>query len=148
MFRGSSHHNLDAKGRIIIPARFRDHIKSDGRNGVMISTMDSCLFAYPFAEWHKIENKILSLAETSEYMRQFRRVFVGGAHECLCDKQDRILVHPTLREQAGLEKEITLVGVLSYFEIWSREKLEQQKMVLQENMQKEELRNEIAKLGI
>ena len=148
MFRGSSHHNLDAKGRIIIPARFRDYIKSDGRNGVMISTMDSCLFAYPFAEWHKIENKILSLAETSEYMRQFRRVFVGGAHECLCDKQDRILIHPTLREQAGLEKEITLVGVLSYFEIWSREKLEQQKMVLQENMQKEELRNEIAKLGI
>ena len=81
-------------------------------------------------------------------MRQFRRVFVGGAHECLCDKQDRILIHPTLREQAGLEKEITLVGVLSYFEIWSREKLEQQKMVLQENMQKEELRNAIAKLGI
>ena len=148
MFRGSSHHNLDAKGRIIIPARFRDYIKADGRYGVMVTTMDSCLFAYPFAEWYKIENKILSLAETSEYMRQFRRVFVGGAHECLCDKQDRILIHPTLREQAGLEKEITLVGVLSYFEIWSREKLEQQKMVLQENMQKEELRNAIAKLGI
>ena len=148
MFRGSSNHTIDPKGRIIIPARFRDHIKSDEITGVMVSSMDSCLFAYPFEEWHKIENKILSLAETNEYMRQFRRVFIGGAHECLCDKQDRILIPPTLRNQADLEKEIALVGVLRHFEIWSLEKWEQQQMALQKNMQKEELRNEIAKLGI
>ena len=148
MFRGTSHHTIDAKGRIIIPARFRDHIKSDGQNGVMVSAMDNCLFAYPFEEWLKIENKILSLAETSEYMRQFRRVFIGGAFECSCDKQERILIPPTLRKQAELEKEIALVGVLRHFEIWSLGKLEQQQMALQKNMQKEELRNEIAKLGI
>jgi transcriptional regulator MraZ len=148
MFRGSSHHTIDAKGRIIIPARFRDHIKSDENSGVMVSAMDSCLFAYPFEEWHKIENKILSLAETNEYMRQFRRVFIGGAFECLCDKQERILIPPTLRQQAELEKEIALVGVLRHFEIWSLEKWEKQQMALQKNMQKEELRNEIAKLGI
>jgi len=148
MFRGSSHHTIDAKGRIIIPARFRDHIKADGRYGVMVTTMDNCLFAYPFEEWYKIENKILSLAETSEYMRQFRRVFIGGAFECPCDKQERILIPPTLRQQAELEKEIALVGVLRHFEIWSLEKWEKQQMALRENMQKEELRNEIAKLGI
>ena len=148
MFRGTSHHTIDAKGRIIIPARFRDYIKSDGRAGVMVSAMDSCLFAYPFEEWHKIENKILSLAETSEYMRQFRRVFIGGAFDCPCDKQERILIPPTLRQQAELEKEIALVGVLRHFEIWSLEKWEKQKMALRENMQKEELRNEIARLGI
>ena len=148
MFRGSSYHTIDAKGRVIIPARFRDHIKSDGTAGVMVSVMDSCLFAYPFDEWHKIENKILSLAETNEYMRQFRRVFIGGAFECLCDKQERILIPPTLRQRAELEKEIALVGVLRHFEIWSREKWDNQQMALEKNMQKEELRNEIAKLGI
>ena len=148
MFRGFSYHTIDAKGRIIIPARFREHIKSDGTAGVMVSVMDSCLFAYPFDEWYKIENKILSQAETNEYMRQFRRNFIGGAFECFCDKQDRILIPPTLRERAGLEKEIALVGVLRHFEIWSREKWDKQQMALEENMQKEELRNEIAKLGI
>jgi MraZ protein len=148
MFRGSSLHTIDAKGRIIIPARFRDRIKSDESAGVMVSSMDGCLYAYPFEEWYKIENKILSLAETSDYMRQFRRVFIGGAFECLCDKQDRILIPPTLREKAGLEKEIALVGALRHFEIWSREKWDQQQMSLDKNMQKEELRNEVAKLGI
>ena len=148
MFRGFSYHTIDAKGRIIIPARFRDHIKSDGQNGVMVSVMDGCLFAYPFDEWHKIENKILALAETNDYMRQFRRVFIGGAFECLCDKQERILIPPTLRQYANLEKEIAMVGVLRHFEVWSREKWEKQQMALEENMQKEELRNEIAKLGI
>jgi MraZ protein len=148
MFRGSSYHTIDAKGRIIIPARFRDDIKSDGGAGVMVSAMDGCLLAYPFEEWGKIEDKILSLAETSEYMRQFRRVFIGGAHECRCDKQERILIPPTLRQRAELEKEIALVGVLRHFEIWSLEKWEKQQMALEKNMQKEELRNEIARLGI
>ena len=148
MFRGFSYHTIDAKGRIIIPARFRDHIRSDGKVGVMVSVMDSCLFAYPFDEWHKLENKILSLAETNDYMRQFRRVFIGGAFECLCDKQERILIPPTLRQYADLEKEIALVGVLRHFEVWSREKWDKQQMALDKNMQKEELRNQIAKLGI
>jgi len=148
MFRGTSHHTIDAKGRIIIPARFRDYIKSDERAGVMVSAMDGCLLAFPFEEWSKIEEKILSLAETSEYMRQFRRLFIGGAHECPCDKQERILIPPTLRQRAALEKEIALVGVLRHFEIWSLEKLEEQQMALEKNMQKEELRNEIARLGI
>ncbi len=114
----------------------------------MVSVMDSCLFAYPFDEWHKLENKILSLAETNDYMRQFRRVFIGGAFECLCDKQERILIPPTLRQYANLEKEIALVGVLRHFEVWSREKWDKQQMALDKNMQKEELRNQIAKLGI
>ena len=148
MFRGSSFHTIDAKGRIIIPARFRDFIKSNEVNGVMVSVMDSCLFAYPFDEWHKLENKILSLAETNDYMRRFRRVFIGGAFECFCDKQDRILIPPSLRQYANLEKEIVLVGVLRHFEIWSRENWEKENMNLEKDMQKEALRNEIAKLGI
>jgi len=148
MFRGSSFHTIDAKGRIIIPARFREVIKSDGNDGVMISRMDRCLVAFPFNEWQNLESKILSMAEKSENMRRFRRVFIGGAFDCLCDKQDRILVPPSLRQYAGLDKEIVLVGVLDHFEIWSRDNWDHENMNLDEDMKKEEVRNEIAKLGI
>ena len=147
MFRGCSFHTIDQKGRVIIPARFRDLIKANG-DGVMISRMDTCLVAYTFENWREIENKILSLAEKSESMRRFRRVFIGGAFECACDKQERILIPPTLREYAVFDKEIVIVGVLDHFEIWSRESWDSENMSMEEDMKKEDVRNEIAKLGL
>jgi len=148
MFRGSSFHTIDSKGRIIIPARFRDVIKADGSYGVMLSRMDGALIAYTYDEWRKIENRILSLAEKSESMRRFRRVFIGGSFECPCDKQDRILIPQNLREYGGFEKDIVLVGVLDHFEIWSRDNWNQENMDLEKDMKKEDVRNEIAKLGL
>ena len=148
MFRGSSFHTIDSKGRIIIPARFRDVIKAGGSNGVMISRMDKGLLAYTFEEWRKIEVRILSLAEKSGSMRRFRRVFVGGAFECSCDKQDRVLIPQNLREYAEFDKEIVLVGVLDHFEIWSRANWESENRHLEEDMKKEDVRNEIARLGL
>jgi MraZ protein len=147
MFRGSSFHTIDSKGRIIVPARFRDVIRANG-DGVMVSRMDRCLVAYTFPEWREIENRILSLAEKGETMRRFRRVFIGGAFECSCDKQERILIPPSLRQYAEFDKEIVLVGVLDHFEIWSRENWDGENMHLEEDMRKEVVRNEIAKLGL
>jgi MraZ protein len=148
MFRGSSFHTIDAKGRVIIPTRFRDVIRADGADGLMISRMDSCLVGFTFNEWRNIESKILAMAEKNDNMRRFRRVFIGGSFECSCDKQDRILVPPNLRQYAELEKEIVLVGVLDHFEIWSRDNFDKETMVLEKDMKKEEVRNEIARLGI
>ena len=148
MFRGSSFHTIDEKGRIIIPARFRDVLKAGGGDGVMVSRLDKSLFAYTFEEWSKIENKILSLAEKSGNIRRFRRVFIGGAFECICDKQGRILIPPSLRKYSELEKEIVLVGVLDHFEIWSRDSWNRENMDLEKDMKKEDVRNEIAKLGL
>jgi len=148
MFRGSSYHTIDTKGRIIIPTRFRDAIKIKNQKGVMISTFDGGLVAYPYDEWENVENKILSLARTSDTMRRFRRVFIGGAFDCSCDKQDRILIPPSLREYADLKKEIVLAGVLKIFEIWSREKWDAERANLAEDMKTEEVRNEIAQLGL
>jgi len=148
MFRGSSLHTIDSKGRIIVPARFREIIKADDNNGIMISRMDSGLVAYTLTEWRKIETRILSLAEKSDNMRRFRRVFIGGAFECPCDKQGRILIPPMLRQYAELSREIVLVGVLDHFEIWSREKWEKENLHMEKDMKKEEVRNEIAKLGL
>lgn len=147
MFRGSSFHTIDQKGRIIVPARFRDIIKANG-DGVMLSRMDKCLVAYTFEEWREIEIKILSLAEKGESMRRFRRVFIGGAFSCACDKQERILIPPTLRDYADFDREIVLVGVLDHFEIWSRENWDQENSHMEADMKKEDVRNEIAKLGL
>lgn len=148
MFRGSSFHTIDPKGRLIIPARFREVLQAGGGDGVMLSRMDSSLFAYTFEEWKKIEDKILSLAEKSEAMRRFRRVFIGGAFEIGCDKQGRILIPPTLRQYAGVKKEVVLVGVLDHFEIWDRENWEAENLKMEENIMEEGVRNEIAKLGL
>jgi len=148
MFRGSSFHTIDEKGRIIIPARFRDVLKVGGGDGVMISRMDHSLFAYAYDEWSKIEKRVMAMAEKSESMRRFRRVFIGGAFDCSCDKQGRILIPPSLRQYAGLEKEIVMVGVLDHFEIWSRDRWEAENLEMEEDMKKEEVRNEIAKLGL
>ncbi len=148
MYRGSSFHTIDVKGRIIIPRRFRDVISHRDGHRLMVSRMDRSLVVYALREWEKIESKILSLAEKNDNMRRFRRVFIGGAFECVWDKQDRILVPPTLREYAGLDKEIVLVGVLDHFEIWSRENWDKENATMEKDMKKEEVRNEIAKLGI
>jgi transcriptional regulator MraZ len=148
MFRGSSYHTIDDKGRIVIPSRFREIVRSDGSDGLMISGMDDCLLAYSFSEWSNLETKIKQLAEKSEYMRRFRRMFIGSAFECLCDKQDRILIPPTLREYADLTKDIVLTGVTDHFEIWNRERWEREKHAWREDQKDAEARNEIAKLGI
>ncbi len=148
MFRGSSNHTIDPKGRLIIPSRFRDRIKSNGGNGVMVTVMDSCLFAFPFDAWYELEDRIMSLPTTNAYMRRFRRVFIGEAAECKCDKQDRILVPPTLREYARLEKEIVLVGALRHFEIWSKALWDTEKTELEGDLLREELSTEIDNLGL
>jgi len=148
MFRGSFFHTIDSKGRIIIPSKFRDVIKAQESNGVMVSRIDGGLVAYTYDEWYNIETRILSLAEKSENMRRFRRVFIGGAFECACDKQDRILIPQNLRQYAELDKEIVLVGVLDHFEIWSRKSWDRENIHLEKDMKKEDVRNEIAKLGL
>ena len=148
LFRGSSFHTIDDKGRIIIPSRFREIIRDGDKPGVMLSKMDRGLVAYTFGQWFKLEEKILSLAEKSDTMRRFRRVFIGAASECHCDKQDRILVPSPLRLYAGFNKEIVLVGVLDHFEIWSRDNWEQENATLEKDLQKEAVRDEITKLGL
>jgi len=148
MFRGSSFQTIDTKGRLKIPTRFLGTIKKSGRDSIIVSRMDECLVAYTQAEWSKIETRILSLAEKSANLRRFRRIFIGGAFECNFDKQVRILIPPMLRQYAQFKKEIVLVGVLSHFEIWSRSRWEDENNRLEEDLLKEEVRNEIASLGL
>lgn len=146
MFRGSSFHTIDPKGRIIIPARFRDDIQAGGGDGVVISNLDKTLYAYTFNEWHAIERKILSAK--NEHMRRFKRYFLGNACECYCDKQGRILIPPSLRSYAMLEKDIVLAGILDHFEIWSRDLWVIENELMEQELEKEEVRAGIAALGL
>lgn len=120
MFRSSSYHTIDAKGRIIIPARFREVIRDNGGDVVWITRFEGCLYGFAVNEWQALEKKLL--ANQSESLRDFKRVFIGNACPCTCDKQERILIPPNLRQYAALEKDIALVGILEHFEIWNRER--------------------------
>ncbi len=151
MFRTRSSHTIDAKGRLIIPARFRDLLKAGGGDGVVVTGMPGvvkALHSYTFEEWSRIETQILSLPKKSEEMRRFIRFFIGGASECSCDKQGRVLIPPDLRNYAGLKKEIMLVGVLDHFEIWSRENWDNDQKYLEKDMLKEDFKNEIENIGL
>lgn len=148
MFRGISYHTIDPKGRIIIPSRFRDVIKASGHDCIMVSRMDDCLFAYTIDEWSKIEKKILDLREKSESMRRFQRIFIGSAQDCRCDAQGRVLIPPALKQYAGLEKDIALVGVLSRFEIWSKDNWDRENGKMDSDMDDAQVRQEISLLGL
>ena len=146
MFRSSSFHTIDSKGRIIIPARFRKVLQADDEYGIVVSNKDNCLYAYTFSEWRNLEKRIL--ATKSVAMEKFKRFFLGNACPIKCDKQDRVLIPQSLREYAGIDKDIVLVGVLDRFEIWSRERWDAENQSMEEELKKEEVREEIASLGL
>ncbi len=119
MFKGEYSHSVDAKGRIIMPAKFREIL---GDVFVVTKGLDGCLFVYPNDEWKNIENKFREIPLTTKDARKFSRFFFAGAADCEVDKQGRVLIPSILREFAGLNKEVVLVGVLNRIEIWSRER--------------------------
>lgn len=118
MFMGEYIHTVDAKGRIIIPSKFREEL---GDQFVITLGLDGCLFAYPNSEWQIFVEKLKTLPGTKE-ARQLQRYFMAGAAACEADKQGRILIPAKLRESAALDKEIVFVGVLNKIEIWNKER--------------------------
>ncbi len=118
MFMGEYNHTIDAKGRLIVPSKFRDAL---GDEFVITKGLDGCLFVYDNKEWTAFEEKLKSLPLTNKDARQFVRFFLAGAANVEVDKQGRILVPSNLREFAKLSKEVVLVGVASRIEIWSKE---------------------------
>ena len=141
MFMGEYNHTIDAKGRLIIPSKFRESL---GDEFVVTKGMDGCLFVYDNEEWKKFEEKLLSLPMMDKQVRQFTRYFLAGAASVEVDKQGRILIPAVLREFAGLDKDVVLVGVASRIEIWSRERWEG--TVSFEDM--DEISNHMFELGI
>ncbi|WP_205135628.1 division/cell wall cluster transcriptional repressor MraZ [Virgibacillus halotolerans] len=121
MFMGEFQHNIDTKGRIIVPSKFRDEL---GENFVVTRGLDKCLFAYPMDEWRNLELKLKKLPLTKKDARAFTRFFFSGAVECEVDKQGRINLPQPLRNYAVLEKECVVIGVSDRIEIWAIDKWE------------------------
>lgn len=116
MFMGEFQHNVDTKGRIIVPSKFREEL---GENFVLTRGLDKCLFAYPMDEWKVLEEKLKQLPLTKKDARAFTRFFFSGAVECEVDKQGRINIPQPLRRYADLEKECVVIGVSNRVEFWS-----------------------------
>lgn len=114
---GQSNHNLDAKGRLIIPARLRDGL---GSSFVLCRGMDHNISAYPQEEWEKFSDKLNSLPISDKNARRWRKFFQSSANECEVDGQFRIVIPQTLREWAGIDKEVVLVGNGATAEIWDK----------------------------
>lgn len=119
MFMGEYQHNIDAKGRVIFPAKFREKL---GTTFITTKGLDGCLFVYSHDEWKVIEEKLKQLPTSSKDARAYVRFFFSGATELECDKVGRILLPSTLRTYASLEKEIIVIGVGSRIEIWDSER--------------------------
>jgi len=132
---GEYQHTIDEKGRIIIPAKFREAL---GASFIITRGLDNCLFVYPREEWNQLEQRLKSLPSMAANARAFARLLFSGACECEWDKQGRVNVPAHLREYARLEKDCTVIGVSTRVEIWDKATWEEYSRKSQESF------NEIA----
>lgn len=121
MFIGEYNHALDDKGRVSMPSKFREDL---GVVFYITKGMDNCLFVYDKEEWEKAEAKINELRLTRKDARAFSRLFFAGASQQSLDKQGRVVIPQNLREYAGLNREVVIIGVSNRVEIWDRSKWE------------------------
>ena len=115
MFLGEYQHAIDAKGRLIIPAKFRDAL---AEGFVMTKGLDGCLFVYPIDAWHELEEKLRKLPLSHKDARAFSRFFFAGASDGEMDKQGRVMIPNNLREYGAIEKDVIVVGMSDRMEIW------------------------------
>ena len=128
MFRGATLVNLDSKGRLAVPVRYRDTLIGESQ-GQMVCTIDlhqPCLLLYTLPEWEIIEKKLSRLSSMNPGERRVQRLLLGHASECQMDNAGRLLLANTLRQHAGLTKEVMLVGQFNKFELWDEQTWYQQ----------------------
>jgi len=126
MFLGEYQHSLDVKGRLILPAKFRDQV-ADG--AYVVKGRDGCLFVYTPEEFESVAEAAREGAKSSERKLQAARSFFAGAAEVVPDKQGRIPIPQTLREYAGLQRDVTLAGVFSRIEIWDNQRWREREQI-------------------
>ena len=122
MFRGRFYHQVDTKGRLSIPSRFRETLTTNYDERLIVTNFDECLWAYPMAEWIELEKKVSALPQFMDEVKALQRVFISAAAECPIDKQGRVLIPPSLRQYAGLSRDVVIVGMTRRFELWAKEK--------------------------
>ena len=133
MLKGEYSHNIDAKGRLIIPAKFRDEL---GENFVITKGMENCLYVYPEDEWTAFEKKLSELPTTTDKnARAFAHFFQGSAVDGDLDKQGRTLISSALRKYAMLDKEVVFVGMGKRAEIWDKARWDEKNAEVELNIE-------------
>jgi MraZ protein len=121
-FRGQFSHTLDKKGRVSIPARFRDILRAHYDDQLVLSPRETgCIRVYPLLEWERLEENLKRFNKFNRAVDNFKRMLFSSAQDCSVDAQGRILVHPELRDRAGLGERVLFVGMMEFFEIWNRD---------------------------
>jgi MraZ protein len=141
LFRGRYEHSIDAKGRTSVPSRFREVMTAQGDSKLVVTTgLDTCLVAYPMAEWLAFERRLSELPQFDADVVTLKRIYVSGAVECEVDKVGRLLIPAALRKHARLHRDALWAGMGSYIELWAKETFE--------DLRKEVLSDEDRRLGI
>lgn len=123
MFYGEYEHTIDRKGRLIVPAKFRQALKeNDVKRLFLTRGLDGCLFLFPESEWRLAENRFKQIPFTKGEGRKFNRLFFSGAAEMIVDGLGRLLVPKALKDFAGIKQDVIIVGVSNRMEVWSKEK--------------------------
>jgi len=146
MFRGCYEHTIDEKGRLSIPARFREALETTFTPPLVLTRQKDCLVAYPSDEWRVLEAKINELPSFDPKVQAFRRFFYAPAQECSLDRAGRILVPPTLRSYAGLDRQVVLAGMGRAFEIWCKDRYDAAMQVVAEDF--DQIAGTIGGLGL
>lgn len=135
MFRGRYFHTIDPKGRVSIPARFRDALRNGYKGGLVVVPNEHCLEVHPLEEWEQIEAKLRQQPVFNPEVTKISRLYISRAREAEIDKQGRILIPPDSRAEAALVKEVALVGGgRMHFEIWDRGRFEEYERVHQDEL--------------
>jgi len=123
MFRGANKVTLDAKGRMVMPTRYRDRLLERSQGRIVITVdRDQCLLLYPLPDWEEIERKLMRLPTLNEQARRLQRLMVGYASDVELDGHGRVLLPPKLREFAHLDRNAVLIGQGSRFELWDEKR--------------------------
>jgi len=143
MFIGEYQHNLDDKGRLAIPVKFRADLK---KGAVVTRGLDSCLFLYTKNEWAKLADKLAALPFSQSNSRAFARLMLAGAMEVEVDKQGRVVLPEYLRQFAALKKSVVVAGLYSRMELWDENKWKEYKGQTEANSN--EIAERMAELGV
>jgi MraZ protein len=150
LFRGRYEHSIDAKGRTSVPSRFREVMTAQGDSKLVLTTgLDTCLVAYPMAEWLAFEKRLSELPQFDADVVTLKRIYVSGAVECEVDKVGRLLIPAALRKRARLKRDALWAGMGSYIELWAKESFEDlRKDVLSDENRRLGIARRLAELGL
>ncbi len=148
-FSGKYYHNVDSKGRLMLPSELRTILHKNYNNNtvyITLSATDKCLHIYPLEEWQRLQEKVRNLPPSKKSVKYFKRRVIASAHECELDRQGRVLIPVELREDAKINGETVVVGQIDKIEIWNR--AEWDKLFDPEEVDIEAYEAELAEMGL